>query len=81
MINSKLESEYKIAHAPPNVLNLGIVENFEFGQEAMYPKHHNMKKLKQHIANFVNYDNIMVTNGSGAALDIILQCFMNNLGY
>ena len=82
MINTKLlnKKPYNIASSPSNVVNLAIVENFNnYGTDLnFYPKHHKLEELKQHIAEYVNYDNILVTNGSGAGLDIILKTFMGS---
>lgn len=79
MINPKLPNhEYIIQSASRDVINLAIVENFNGDEINFYPKHYNMDLLKKHISEYVNYDNIMVTNGSGAALDIVLQVFMGS---
>lgn len=81
MFNSKLQTNgYKIASSSPDVLNLAIVENFTSSSQDfnLYPRHHRMEELKNHIRKYINHHDIMVTNGSGAGLDIILQVFMGS---
>jgi len=86
-INKKFinQQEYKIAtSSTKDVTNLAIIENFNkhcFNTENdinFYPtQNEEYHKLLQEISTYCNVseENILVTNGSGKALDMILHAF------
>lgn len=84
--NTKFKNaqEYKICQSDKNTINLGIVENFNQHYSQLpsdinfYPSQNsNYVELLQQIASYTNcnIDNILITNGSGKGLDLILQAF------
>ena len=85
-VNSKFKNvqEYKICQGVKNIVNLGIIENFNTHYSQIpiginfYPSQNsNYEELLQQIASYTNcnINNILITNGSGKGLDLILHTF------
>ena len=85
-VNSKFKNvqEYKICQGGKNIVNLGIIENFNTHYSQIpiginfYPSQNsNYEELLQKIASYTNcnINNILITNGSGKGLDLILHTF------
>jgi histidinol-phosphate aminotransferase len=85
-VNTKFKEkgEYKIASCGDSVINLAIVENFNphqfHGADGInfYPsQNQQFMDLIDEVANYVGVSamNILVTNGSGKALDMILNAY------
>jgi histidinol-phosphate aminotransferase len=85
------KTSYIIPNPPENIINLAVIQNFneqhsdvldykyDINSINCYPTRINYNELVNNIANLtnVNDNNILITNGSGAALTLILNTYSN----